>query len=153
MREYFKIMKRHLLTGTSHMIPFIVAGGILLAMSVMFSPDGITQSVVDNQIFVSGLSEIGHAGLTLFIPVLGGYIAYSIADRPGLAPGMCGAWVAKNVRAGFFRWYSCRIYCRSHCESVEENRITNFTKIIRGYLFISSCGNFINWWNCFLVYW
>lgn len=101
MREYFKIMKRHLLTGTSHMIPFIVAGGILLAMSVMFSPDGITQSVVDNQIFVSGLSEIGHAGLTLFIPVLGGYIAYSIADRPGLAPGMCGAWVAKNVGAGF----------------------------------------------------
>lgn len=101
MRENLKIVKRHLLTGTSHMIPFIVSGGILLALSVMVNPQGISQSIVNNQIFVSGLSEIGHAGLTLFIPVLGGYIAYSIAERPGLAPGMCGAWVAKSVGAGF----------------------------------------------------
>lgn len=101
MRENLKIVKRHLLTGTSHMIPFIVSGGILLALSVMVNPQGISQSTVNNQIFVSGLSEIGHAGLTLFIPVLGGYIAYSIAERPGLAPGMCGAWVAKSVGAGF----------------------------------------------------
>lgn len=101
MRENLKIVKRHLLTGTSHMIPFIVSGGILLALSVMVNPQGISQSTVNNQIFVSGLSEIGHAGLTLFIPVLGGYIAYSIAERPGLAPGICGAWVAKSVGAGF----------------------------------------------------
>lgn len=101
MRENLKIVKRHLLTGTSHMIPFIVSGGILLALSVMVNPQGISQSTVNNQIFVSGLSEIGHAGLTLFIPVLGGYIAYSIAERHGLAPGMCGAWVAKSVGAGF----------------------------------------------------
>lgn len=101
MRENLKIVKRHLLTGTSHMIPFIVSGGILLALSVMVNPQGISQSTVNNQIFVSGLSEIGHAGLTLFIPVLGGYIAYSIAERPGLALGMCGAWVAKSVGAGF----------------------------------------------------
>ena len=101
MRENLKIVKRHLLTGTSHMIPFIVSGGILLALSVMVNPQGISQSIVNNQIFVSGLSEIGHAGLTLFIPVLGGYIAYSIAERPGLAQGMCGAWVAKSVGAGF----------------------------------------------------
>ena len=116
MRENLKIVKRHLLTGTSHMIPFIVSGGILLALSVMVNPQGISQSTVNNQIFVSGLSEIGHAGLTLFIPVLGGYIAYSIAERPGLAPGMCGAWVAKSVGAGFYRWDCGRIYCRSDCK-------------------------------------
>lgn len=51
--------------------------------------------------FLYGLSQIGNAGLTLYIPILGGYIAYSIADRPGLAPGMCGAWIARDIGAGF----------------------------------------------------
>lgn len=94
-------IKRHLLTGTSHMIPFIVAGGILFSLAVMLNPEGAATPTVESGQFLYGLSEIGLAGLTLFIPVLGGYIAYSIADKPGLAPGMCGAWIAKNIGAGF----------------------------------------------------
>ncbi|OCN06359.1 PTS fructose transporter subunit IIC [Erysipelotrichaceae bacterium MTC7] len=90
--------KRHLLTGTSHMIPFIVAGGILFSLAVMLNPEGAATPETG---WLKGLSDIGLAGLSLFVPVLGGYIAYSIADKPGLAPGMMGAYLASQVGAGF----------------------------------------------------
>jgi fructose-specific PTS system IIC-like component len=85
-------IKEHLLFGTSHMIPFIVAGGVLLSLSVMMSGHG---GVPDSGI-LADIAQMGIAGLTLFTAILGGYIAYSIADKPGLAPGMIGSWVAVN---------------------------------------------------------
>lgn len=90
-------IKRHLLTGTSHMIPFIVAGGIIFSLSVMLSGEAATPT----EGWLAQLAQIGIAGLDLFVAVLGGYIAYSIADKPGLAPGMIGAMLAKQVGAGF----------------------------------------------------
>ena len=91
-------IKEHLLFGTSHMIPFIVAGGVLLSLSVMISGHG----GVPQQGVLSDIAQMGIAGLTLFTAVLGGYIAYSIADKPGLAPGMIGSWIAvSNYNTGF----------------------------------------------------
>lgn len=91
-------LKQHLLFGTSHMIPFIVAGGVLLSLSVMLSGKG----AVPDSGFLKGMAEMGIAGLTLFTAVLGGYIAYSLADKPGLAPGMIGSWVAvQQYHTGF----------------------------------------------------
>ena len=75
-------IKEHLLFGTSHMIPFIVAGGVLLSLSVMISGHG----GVPQEGILADIAQMGIAGLTLFTAVLGGYIAYSIADKPGLAP-------------------------------------------------------------------
>ncbi|WP_257254653.1 MULTISPECIES: PTS fructose transporter subunit EIIC [unclassified Endozoicomonas] len=90
-------LRSHLLTGTSHMIPFVVAGGVLLSLSVMLHGRGEPPE--------SGLLkdvwDMGVAGFTLFIPVLGGYIAWSIASRPALAPGMIGAWLAGQFGCGF----------------------------------------------------
>ncbi|WP_019614740.1 PTS fructose transporter subunit EIIC [Psychromonas ossibalaenae] len=97
MKNQISELKRHLLTGTSHMLPFIVAGGVLLALSVMLNGKGAQPEGV----FLTGIWDMGIAGFTLFIPVLGGYIAYSIADRPALAPGMIGAYLANQVNAGF----------------------------------------------------
>ncbi|MGL5049198.1 MAG: PTS fructose transporter subunit EIIC [Fusobacteriaceae bacterium] len=94
----FNKLKEHLLFGTSHMIPFIVAGGVLLSLAVMISGKG---AVPDSGI-LKDMADMGIAGLTLFTAVLGGYIAYSIADKPGLAPGMIGAWIAvQNYKTGF----------------------------------------------------
>ncbi|WP_349763798.1 PTS fructose transporter subunit EIIC [Fusobacterium sp. SYSU M8D902] len=91
-------MKEHLLFGTSHMIPFIVAGGVLLSLAVMLSGKG----AVPDSGFLKEMADMGIAGLTLFTAVLGGYIAYSIADKPGLAPGMIGSWIAvQNYKTGF----------------------------------------------------
>ena len=90
--------KEHLLFGTSHMIPFIVAGGILLSLSVMISGHG----AVPTEGILADIAQMGIAGLTLFTVVLGGYIAYSIADKPGLAPGMIGSWIAvQQYNTGF----------------------------------------------------
>lgn len=96
--EHLNRLKQHLLFGTSHMIPFIVAGGVLLSLSVMLSGKG----AVPDSGFLKGMADMGIAGLTLFTAVLGGYIAYSLADKPGLAPGMIGSWVAvQQFHTGF----------------------------------------------------
>ena len=97
MKNDLATLKRHLLTGTSHMLPFIVAGGVLLALSVMLNGKGAQPEGA----FLTGIWEMGIAGFTLFIPVLGGYIAYSIGDRPALAPGMIGAYLANANGTGF----------------------------------------------------
>lgn len=89
---------KHLMTGVSFMIPFVVAGGILIALGFVFG--GIY--VYEN---TGSLGEIifstGKAAFALMVPVLGGYIAYSIADRPGIVPGFVGGWLASTIGAGF----------------------------------------------------
>lgn len=97
IKNEVKKLQKHILTGTSHMIPFIVAGGVLFSISIMLN----TSASVPHDGWLGDMAQIGNAGLELFVPVLGGYIAYSIADRPGLAPGMIGAYLAKEVDAGF----------------------------------------------------
>ena len=97
MKNMLKEFQRHLMTATSYMIPFVVAGGILFSLSVMLNGE----AAVPETGFLSQLNQIGSAGLALFIPVLGGYIAYSIADKPGLAPGFIGAYLAREIGAGF----------------------------------------------------
>lgn len=97
MLNLLKNTKQHLMTGVSYMIPFVVAGGVLLALAVMISG----KAAVPETGFLKNMSDIGIAGLTLFIPVLGGFIAYSIVDRPGIAPGMIGAYLANSKGGGF----------------------------------------------------
>lgn len=98
IKAQLNTLKQHLLFGTSHMIPFIVAGGVLLSLSVMLSGKG----AVPEAGVLKDMADMGIAGLTLFTAVLGGYIAYSMADKPGLAPGMIGSWIAvQQFHTGF----------------------------------------------------
>ena len=92
---------KHLMTGVSYMIPFVVAGGLLIAIS--FAIGGINVFEEANAGTLGWtLFQIGaKAGFTLMVPVLAGYIAYSIADRPGIAPGMIGGMIASTIGSGF----------------------------------------------------
>ena len=90
-------IRQHLMTGVSYMIPFVVAGGVTLALSVLFSGS----AAVPTDPVLKKFFDIGAAGLTLMVPVLSGFIAFSIADRPGLAPGMIGGFLASAIGAGF----------------------------------------------------
>ena len=87
-----------LMTGVSYMIPFVVVGGLLIAVSLSLggepSPDG--GLVIPEGSVWQTVNAIGVVGFTLMIPILSGYIAYAIADRPGLVPGMIGGWIAAN---------------------------------------------------------
>ncbi|STH32506.1 fructose-like specific PTS system EIIC component 2 [Escherichia coli] len=86
MNELVQILKntrQHLMTGVSHMIPFVVSGGILLAVSVMLYGKGaVPDAVADPNL--KKLFDIGVAGLTLMVPFLAAYIGYSIAERSAL---------------------------------------------------------------------
>ena len=85
------------MTGVSYMIPFVVAGGVLLALAVMFND----HAAIPDSGFLKAMSQIGLAGLTLFIPILAGFIAWSMVDKPGLAPGAIGGLMAYQMGAGF----------------------------------------------------
>lgn len=97
MLGLLKNTKQHLMTGVSYMIPFVVAGGVLLALAVMISG----KAAVPETGLLKHMSDIGIAGLTLFIPVMGGFIAYSMVDRPGIGPGMIAAYLANAKGGGF----------------------------------------------------
>ncbi|MFP5302540.1 PTS fructose-like transporter subunit IIB [Cobetia sp. SIMBA_158] len=89
---------KHLLTGVSFMLPMVVAGGLMIALSFMF---GINASEEKNSL-AAALMQIGaKSAFELMIPMLAGYIAYSIADRPGITPGMIGGLLASTLDAGF----------------------------------------------------
>ena len=89
---------KHLLTGVSFMLPMVVAGGLLIALSFVFGIEAFEQEGT----LAAALMQIGGGtAFALMIPVLAGYIAYSIADRPGIAPGMIGGMLAANIGSGF----------------------------------------------------
>lgn len=92
---------KHLMTGVSFMLPFVVAGGLLIALA--FAVGGIDAMAPDHAGTLGyALGQIGaKAAFALIVPALAGYIAYSIADRPGIAPGMIGGMLAANLQAGF----------------------------------------------------
>ncbi|TLP77871.1 PTS fructose-like transporter subunit IIB [Pseudomonas nitroreducens] len=89
---------KHLLTGVSFMLPMVVAGGLLIALSFVFGIEAFKQQGT----LAAALMQIGgDAAFKLMVPMLAGYIAWSIADRPGLAPGMIGGLLASTLGAGF----------------------------------------------------
>lgn len=86
---------RHLMNGVSFMVPFIVVGGLLIAIALTLggekTPGGL---VIPEGSFWKTIEQIGGASFTFMVPILAGYIAYSIADKPGLVPGMIGGYIA-----------------------------------------------------------
>ena len=89
---------KHLLTGVSYMLPMVVAGGLMIALSFVFGIEAFKQ---EGSLAAALMQIGGEAAFKLMVPVLAGYIAYSIADRPGLAPGMIGGLLASSLGAGF----------------------------------------------------
>ncbi|EML0422973.1 PTS fructose transporter subunit IIC [Vibrio parahaemolyticus] len=96
-KKLLSTMKGHLLFGTSHMLPFIVAGGVLLALAVMASGKG----AVPADGLLADISNIAIKGLVLFPIILGGFIGYSIADKPALAPAMISSGIMADMGGGF----------------------------------------------------
>ncbi|WP_262016897.1 PTS fructose transporter subunit IIBC [Serratia liquefaciens] len=89
---------RHLLTGVSYMLPMVVAGGLCIALSFVF---GIKASEVKGTLAAALMQIGGGSAFALMVPVLAGFIAFSIADRPGLTPGLIGGMLAVSTGAGF----------------------------------------------------
>ncbi|MFG2275289.1 fructose-specific PTS transporter subunit EIIC [Streptomyces chartreusis] len=87
-----------LMNGVSYMIPFVVVGGLLIAISLSLGghTDPSGGLVIPKDSFWMDINNIGVIGFTLMVPILSGYIAYAIGDRPALVPGMVGGWIANT---------------------------------------------------------
>ncbi len=87
-----------LMNGVSYMIPFVVVGGLLIAISLALgghtNPEG--GLVIPDGSFWKHVNDVGTIGFQLMVPILSGYIAYAIGDRPALVPGMIGGWIANT---------------------------------------------------------
>ncbi|MCZ4559687.1 fructose-specific PTS transporter subunit EIIC [Rhodococcus sp. IEGM 1401] len=109
-------IRQILLTGVSYMIPFVAAGGLLIALGFLlggYEISGVAEDIVVNNSITSlpeggiaaylgaVLFQIGALSFSFLVPALAGYISYAIADRPGLAPGFTAGAVAVLVGAGF----------------------------------------------------
>lgn len=88
---------RYLMNGVSHMIPFVVTGGLLIALALALGgqPTESGMAIPPGSLWNKVL-DVGVVAFTLMIPILAGYIAYAIADRPALTPGLIGGWIANN---------------------------------------------------------
>lgn len=89
---------KHLMTGVSYMLPFVVAGGLIIALSFIFGIEAFKEKGT----LAAALMQIGGGtAFALMVPVLAAFIAFSIADRPGLTPGFIGGMIASSIGAGF----------------------------------------------------
>ncbi len=102
--QQLKQLRQHLLTGVSYSIPFIACGGILIALSLAFAPMGPTGPNMDGiepqwlQNLLKLTLTVGVTSFNLMLPVLAGYISYSIAGKPGLVAGMIGGYLSGHLR-------------------------------------------------------
>ncbi|AVP93569.1 fructose-specific PTS transporter subunit EIIC [Aeromonas rivipollensis] len=150
---------RYLMNGVSHMIPFVVTGGLLIALALAIggdpTPSGmqIPAGSMWNQIL-----NVGVAAFTLMIPILAGYIAYAIGDRPALAPGFIGGWIANNgsfygadagtgfigaIIAGLLVGYLVRWIATRHYHKMVQPLVPILIAPIVGSLFIAAVFIFI----------
>lgn len=143
--EWVKKLRQHLLTGVSYTIPFIAAGGILIALSLAFAPMGAKGPDMDAiqpvwlQDVLKLTLQIGVTSFGLMLPVLAGYIAFSIAGKPALVAGMIGGYLSghlrvpwagtevKEVSAGFLGALAAGLiagYIVSWMKKIPTNRLT-----------------------------
>lgn len=102
-------LRRYLMSGVSYMVPFVAAGGLLIALSFAIGGYEIAEAKsvaehfdwMETASWAALLNQIGVAAFGFLVPVLAGYIAYGMADRPGLVPGFVGGAIAVTIKAGF----------------------------------------------------
>ena len=92
---------KHLMTGVSFMLPFVVTGGLLIALGFALGGIYVYEDAFKGTLGWTLFTIGAKASFALMVPILAGYIAYSIADRPGIAPGMAGGMIASSIGSGF----------------------------------------------------
>ncbi|REI08293.1 fructose-specific PTS transporter subunit EIIC [Staphylococcus felis] len=92
-----QMVYQHLMNGVSFMVPFIVVGGLLIAIALTLGGEATEQGLkIADGTFWKSIEDIGALSFSFMVPILAGYIAYSIADKPGLVPGMIGGAIAAD---------------------------------------------------------
>lgn len=139
----FKGTRRHLMSGVSYMIPFVVAGGILLSIPVMFNTT--TGGVPPEGTFLYDLFQLGVLGLSFLVPIFSGFVAYSIADRAGIAPGVIGGAVAVSIGAGFLGGIVSGLLAGIIAFYLKKIKVPSAVRSVMPILVIPLVGTFTVW--------
>lgn len=92
-----QMIYQHLMNGVSFMVPFIVVGGLLMAIALTLGGEATSKGLeIPEDSFWKSVENIGNLAFSFMVPILAGYIAMSIADKPGLVPGMIGGAIAAD---------------------------------------------------------
>jgi fructose-specific PTS system IIC-like component len=139
----FKGTRRHLMSGVSYMIPFVVAGGILLSIPVAFSTGSGGTPAKGS--FLFALFTLGKLGLGYMVPIFSGYVAFSIADRVGIAPGVIGGAVAASIGAGFLGGIISGMLAGIICYYLKKVPVPKSVRSVMPILVIPLVGTFAVW--------
>lgn len=141
MLEQLTKLRQHLLTGVSYAIPFIASGGILIAISIalaiyygQITPQGGPDFSHSPNLKL--INDIGSASFALMLSVLAGYIAYSIAGKPGLAPGFIGGYLSGQVKAGFLGALLAGLLAGYIVETIKKIPVSNYLRPVMPILVI-----------------
>lgn len=107
-KTFGRDLMRAFQSGVSYMIPVVVAGGILTSVAVIGGGSGVWE---ETDTFWGVLRMIGQTGLNFIVPMISAYVAYAIADRPGLAPGFITGLIAYNMGTGFIGGMITGVLC------------------------------------------
>jgi fructose-specific phosphotransferase system IIC component len=135
--------RQYLLSGVSYAIPFVAAGGILIAAAIAFVPMTPTGPDFSDAPLLKTLLDIGTAAFGLLVPVLAGYIAFGIADRPGLAPGFVGGAIAAQTGAGFLGGIVAGLLAGFVVLGVKKLRVPAFVRPVMPILVIPVAGSVV----------
>jgi fructose-specific phosphotransferase system IIC component len=129
-------LRQHLLTGVSYAIPFIACGGIMIATAIAFAPMTPTGPDFSHSPTLKLILDIGAASFSLMLSVLAGYIAYSIAGRPGLVPGFVGGYLSGDVKAGFLGAILAGLLAGYVVELIKKIRVPHYIRPVMPILII-----------------
>ncbi|AXG79583.1 PTS fructose transporter subunit IIABC [Streptomyces paludis] len=132
-------LRKWLMSGVSYMVPFVAAGGLLIALG--FAIGGYTidkaPSVAEHFVWTDHVSwaallfQIGGLAFDFLVPVLAGYIAYGMADRPGLVPGFVGGMIASTIEAGFLGGLAAGLIAGGTVMAIQRVRVP---AVLRGIM-------------------
>ncbi|TCS81021.1 PTS fructose transporter subunit IIC [Pectinatus cerevisiiphilus] len=142
MKGFISDLTKAFSTGVSYMMPTVVVGGICLALSLAGGDATAGKGMVVTNPFLQNLGIIGSAGFSMMIPVLSGYIAYSLAGKPGITPGMITGFIANtpigenHVQTGFLGAMLMGILCGFLARWVKKWKVGDTVKTIMPILII-----------------
>jgi PTS system fructose-specific IIC component len=143
MNRNLQELKKYLLSGVSYVIPFVACGGIMIAIAIGFAP--MTQSGPDfsHAPFIKLILDIGTAAFFFLVPVLSAYIAFGMADRPGLVAGFVGGYIANQMGAGFLGGIVSGLLAGTVVRAIKKIRAPMVLRPIMPILIIPVVSSFI----------
>ncbi|MBF0362015.1 MAG: PTS transporter subunit EIIC [Oligoflexia bacterium] len=143
MKDEIKKIKNYLLSGVSYAIPFVASGGILIALAISFAPMTASGPDFSNAPTLKLILDIGVTAFKLLVPVLAGYIAYGMVNRPGLVPGFVGGFIANEIGAGFLGGIVAGIIAGYTVMLIKKIKTPNFIKPVMPILIIPATSSLI----------